>query len=58
MRRIACTLLVGFTLAVGLPVFAEENYATIVKAMQENPRGPFSRIRWFCNDGAVLPPKA
>jgi len=29
----------------------------IVTDMKTEPRGPFSRIRWFCNDGAVLPPK-
>ena len=26
--------------------------------MKAAPRGPFARIRWFCNDGSVLPPKA
>ena len=30
----------------------------IVESMKENPRGPFERIRWFCNDGTILPPKA
>ncbi|HWS14345.1 MAG TPA: PEP/pyruvate-binding domain-containing protein [Rhodocyclaceae bacterium] len=25
--------------------------------MKENPRGPFSSIKWFCRDGRVLPPK-
>lgn len=30
----------------------------IVQRMVDNPRGPYSRIRWFCNDGAVLPPEA
>ena len=30
----------------------------IVEGMKQNPRGPFKRIRWFCADGAVLPPKA
>jgi hypothetical protein len=30
----------------------------IVESMKDNPRGPFRRIRWFCADGAVLPPKA
>ena len=24
--------------------------------MRENQRGPYSRIRWFCNDGSVQPP--
>ncbi len=28
-----------------------------IQAMQQNPRGPFARIRWFCRDGAVLPPE-
>ncbi|MEJ2532681.1 MAG: PEP/pyruvate-binding domain-containing protein [Halioglobus sp.] len=27
-----------------------------IQEMQEAERGPFSRIRWFCNDGTVLPP--
>lgn len=26
--------------------------------MRENQRGPYSRIRWFCNDGTVQPPVA
>ncbi|MDX1405105.1 MAG: PEP/pyruvate-binding domain-containing protein [Woeseiaceae bacterium] len=26
--------------------------------MIENPRGPYSRIRWFCNDGTVQAPVA
>ena len=30
----------------------------IVAAMKVNPRGPFSRIRWFCADGTILAPKA
>ncbi len=29
----------------------------IVESMKASPRGPFSRIRWFCADGTVLPPK-
>jgi hypothetical protein len=29
-----------------------------VEEMKLSPQGPFARIRWFCNDGAVLPPKA
>ncbi|MEE9142609.1 MAG: PEP/pyruvate-binding domain-containing protein [Gammaproteobacteria bacterium] len=33
-------------------------YRELVESMKTSPRGPFSRIRWFCNDGTVLPPKA
>lgn len=29
-----------------------------VQQMKANPRGPFRRIRWFCNDGSVLPPRS
>jgi len=25
--------------------------------MKSEERGPFARIRWFCNDGEVLPPQ-
>ncbi len=28
----------------------------LVDGMIANPRGPYSRIRWFCNDGTVQPP--
>ena len=34
------------------------NYRGWVEAMKEAPRGPFERLRWFCNDGTVQPPKA
>ena len=29
-----------------------------IEEMKTRKRGPFRRIRWFCNDGSVLPPKA
>jgi hypothetical protein len=28
-----------------------------VQEMKKSSRGPFKQIRWFCNDGAILPPK-
>jgi len=28
-----------------------------IAGMKVNPRGPFKRIRWFCKDGTVLPPR-
>jgi len=28
----------------------------ILSSFKENPRGPFLRIRWFCNDGSIHPP--
>jgi hypothetical protein len=29
-----------------------------IEEMKESPKGPFERIRWYCKDGTVLPPKA
>jgi len=29
----------------------------LIEAMKKNPRGPFSQLRWFCNDGTVHPPR-
>lgn len=34
-----------------------EKYRTWVQEMKKAPRGPFQRIRWFCKDGAILPPR-
>ncbi len=28
-----------------------------VQKMKNSDRGPFGQLRWFCNDGAILPPK-
>lgn len=36
----------------------QQTYRQWVQGMKDQPRGPFSRLRWFCNDGSVLPPKA
>ena len=33
-------------------------FAQWIEQMKSAERGPFSRIRWFCKDGQVLPPKA
>jgi hypothetical protein len=30
----------------------------IVQEMTDNQRGPYSQIRWFCNDGTIQPPVA
>lgn len=29
---------------------------TLIQRMQDNPRGPYSRLRWWCKDGSILPP--
>ena len=45
-------------------VYADETatdlpeYRAWIIEMEGLERGPFSRLRWFCNDGAVLPPQS
>jgi phosphohistidine swiveling domain-containing protein len=39
------------------PAVASELRQSVLD-MKDSPRGPFERIRWFCNDGSVLPPTA
>jgi len=43
----------------GLPAVPEDPTAlwSWVEEIRASPRGPFSRIRWFCADGSVLPPR-
>ncbi len=38
------------------PRSAEKTVRDQIEAMKTAPRGPFSRLRHFCNDGSVLPP--
>lgn len=38
------------------PPPAAEQMRAWIEQMKEAPRGPFSRIRWFCDDGTILPP--
>jgi len=48
-------------LALAIPSALSDNnakYQGWLEQMREQPRGPFSRVRWFCADGTVLPPKA
>jgi hypothetical protein len=43
------------------PVHADattERYRSWIEQMKADPRGPFVSVKWFCNDGTVLPPKA
>ena len=36
----------------------ERELRSWIEGFKAAPRGPFERIRWFCKDGSVLPPKA
>jgi hypothetical protein len=37
---------------------SEEELRGWIEGFKTSPKGPFERIRWFCKDGSVLPPKA
>ena len=34
---------------------APERVAALIDAWQDDPRGPYAGIRWFCPDGSVIP---
>lgn len=53
-------VLIVFVILIETSAFGDDStqYKSWVENMKANPRGPFSRIRWFCNDGSILAPKA
>jgi hypothetical protein len=57
-------ILIVLTLAMAAPASGQDSatksakYRHWIEAMKEAPRGPFKKLRWFCADGSVLPPKA
>lgn len=44
----------NFVPQAGVP---DPAYIEMIQTMRSSQRGPFWRLRWFCNDGEVLPPK-
>ncbi|MEQ8204732.1 MAG: phosphoenolpyruvate synthase, partial [Woeseia sp.] len=59
VARLALLLLTGIAGAAPLDPPSPEVVTAargIVQDMIVNPRGPYSRIRWYCNDGTILPP--
>jgi len=61
--RLLLAVLCPLTLAVwALPAAAKlpnpGELRSWIEQFKTSPRGPFERIRWFCKDGSVLPPKA
>jgi len=43
--------------AVAAPLPEKPVLRTWIEEMKHSERGPFARIRWFCKDGAILPPE-
>ncbi|HMB61347.1 MAG TPA: hypothetical protein VKN35_15650, partial [Xanthomonadales bacterium] len=64
MHKVVILFLVFLSLAAPVISWAEAEpgdlaiYRGWIEDMKTSERGPFSRIRWFCNDGSVQPPKA
>ncbi len=61
IARVTLPLLLGLAsfaspAAANLP--NERELRSWIEEFKSTPRGPFERIRWFCKDGSVLPPKA
>jgi hypothetical protein len=57
---VAALLALGRTatsVAATTPVDNAREYRQWIEDMKSAPRGPFSSLRWFCNDGTVHPPK-
>jgi hypothetical protein len=58
MLRIILPVVLALSLAPQVAVSKDvDTYRKWVGDMKEAPRGPFERLRWFCNDGTVHPPK-
>jgi len=60
VRHLLAPLLLALLL-IPQPLRAEDGpgpaeMARWIHEMKASPRGPFERIRWFCKDGAILPP--
>ncbi len=62
--KLARILRILFLLAIFTPTLGvadssvREQHRQWIEEMKTNQRGPFSQIRWFCNDGTLQPPKA
>ncbi|KTG17268.1 MULTISPECIES: PEP/pyruvate-binding domain-containing protein [unclassified Guyparkeria] len=64
IRVLALTLVLLGTASPGPVTWADdaaapgiEEMRDWIEAMKRAPRGPFERIRWFCEDGTVLAPE-
>jgi len=59
MQKLVATIFAA-TLMLPLTVIQAADTTSMewIEDMRESPRGPFSRIRWFCQDGSILPPTA
>jgi len=52
LLRLSTLLLCGL---FSYGISAQTDIATLIAKYQEDPRGPYRDIAWFCADGAVVP---
>lgn len=50
-------LILSYSVSLKGQVVANEVIKKRIAQYKKDPRGPFKRIRWFCADGSVRPPK-
>ncbi len=48
----------GAPLGAATPGDRADRYRAWIGEMKQNPRGPFSAIKWYCKDGSVFPPRS
>lgn len=60
MRHILFIVIIAFLFPAAVlaePSSDTQKFQTWIQEMKQATRGPFRRIRWFCNDGSVLEPE-
>jgi hypothetical protein len=58
-RFLIILMILSFSAAasVSQSIATNTEYRQWIETMQTRERGPFAQLRWFCNDGTVLPPR-
>jgi len=61
MHKTSLTFLLSAVFLCYLPLKAQErsndDIIALIEEFKEAPRGPYKEIRWFCDDGTIIPPK-
>jgi len=56
-RMIGAALVAALMSPLAAAAQDAEQYRRWIAEMKDNPRGPFSGVKWYCKDGSVFPPK-
>jgi hypothetical protein len=57
LRTVIFFLLASFAPGQILAQYSSSEIANMIQAYKLDQRGPYKDIRWFCQDGTVIPPK-